>query len=145
VDCNKIAHEVLAEFDNAIDEKKARVACGDLPVLNTSPTLMRVLFQNLISNALKFQDGSKAPEIEIRAERQEMSWLLCVRDNGIGIDPASADRIFSIIQRIHRKEAYPGTGLGLSTCRKFIQRCGGDIGYDSTAGEGTTFYFRLPQ
>jgi len=79
LDCYKIAREVLVEFERAIDEKNASIACGDLPVLNTSPTLMRVLFRNLISNALKFQDGSKRPEIEIRSERQEKSWRVLRR------------------------------------------------------------------
>ena len=145
VDCNKIARDVFAEFEGTIGEKHARIICGDLPVLNTSPTLMRVLFQNLIGNALKFQDGSKPPEIEIKGEPLDNAWRFSVRDNGIGIEPAFGDRIFSIFQRIHRKEDYPGTGIGLSTCRKFIRLCGGDIGFNSTPGEGTVFFFTLPQ
>jgi two-component system, sensor histidine kinase and response regulator len=145
VDCNKIARDVFAEFEGTIGKKNARIICGDLPVLNTSPTLMRALFQNLISNALKFQDGSRPPEVEIKAEPLENSWRFSVRDNGIGIEPPFGDRIFSIFQRIHRTEDYPGTGIGLSTCRKFIRLCGGDIGFDSTPGEGTVFFFTLPR
>jgi two-component system sensor histidine kinase/response regulator len=145
VDCNEIAQEILSEFASIIDEKSARVTCGDLPTLETSSTLVRVLFQNLISNALKFQNGSKPPEIQIAAEQQQNLWRFSVRDNGIGIDPAFQDRMFTIFQRFHRKERYPGTGIGLCTCRKFIQLCGGDIGFESTPGHGTVFFFSLPQ
>ncbi len=144
VDCHNIACQVIAEFEGEIGEKNARITCGELPVLDTSLTLMRVLFQNLISNALKFQDGGKAPEIEIQAERLEKSWRFCVRDNGIGIDPAFSEKIFAIFQRIHRKEDYSGTGIGLSICRKFIRRYGGDIGFTSTPGEGSVFFFLVP-
>ncbi len=144
VNCNEIFREVLAEFETVIKEKNAHVVCGDLPTLETSPTLMRVLFQNLIGNALKFQDGSKPPEINIQAERQENMWEFSVRDNGIGIDPAFYDKIFTIFQRFHRKEDYPGTGIGLSTCRKFIKLCGGNINFESKPGQGTVFFFTIP-
>jgi two-component system, sensor histidine kinase and response regulator len=145
VDCNQSLRDVLAEFESVIDEKGAHIICGDLPVFDTSATLVRVLFQNLIGNALKFQDGSKPPEIEIQAERVGDMWKFAVRDNGIGIDPAFRDRLFTIFQRFHRKEDYPGTGIGLSTCRKFLQLCGGEIGFDSAPGQGTVFFFTLPQ
>ena len=115
-----------------------------MPTLDASPTLVQALFQNLISNALKFQEPGKRPEIAIAAEPLETAWRFTVRDNGIGIDPAFHDRIFAIFQRLHRKEDYPGTGIGLSTCRKFIRLCGGDISFESTPGKGTTFFFNLP-
>lgn len=143
VDCNAIFKEILGEFEGIIAEKKAKVTCGDLPTIQTSPTLMRVLLQNLIGNALKFQDGSKIPEISISAEKIEDSWHFMVRDNGIGIDPKFNDRIFTIFQRLQRKEDYPGTGIGLSTCRKFIRLCGGDIDFKSALGQGSTFTFTL--
>jgi two-component system, sensor histidine kinase and response regulator len=145
VDCNAILRETIAEFENAIAEKRARVTLGPLPTLIANPTLIRVLFQNLLSNALKFQNGEEPPEIAIQAERQQGFWRFSVSDNGIGIDPAFQDKIFTIFQRFHRKEHYPGTGIGLCTCRKFIQLCGGDIGFESTPGQGTTFFFSLPQ
>jgi light-regulated signal transduction histidine kinase (bacteriophytochrome) len=103
-----------------------------------------VLFQNLIGNALKFQDGRKPPEIAVGAERQGACWRFSVRDNGIGIEPGFHDRLFTIFQRFHRKEDYPGTGIGLAACRKFLQLCGGDIGFDSGPGAGTVFFFTLP-
>lgn len=145
VDCNEIAKEVLTEFESMIAGRNARITCDDLPTLNTSPTLMRVLLQNLIGNALKFQDGAKPPEVSLQAEQQGNLWRFSVRDNGIGIDPAFHDRIFTIFQRLHRKEDYPGTGIGLSTCHKFIRLCGGDIGFESAPGHGTHFFFTLPQ
>ena len=100
---------------------------------------MRVLLQNLIGNALKFQDGSKPPEINIQAERLEIVWRFSVRDNGIGIDSAFHHKIFAIFQRLNRKEDYPGTGIGLSTCRKLIRLCGGDIWFESAPGQGSVF------
>ncbi len=145
VDCNAIAREVLAEFETVIKEKNARTQCDSLPTLETSPTLMRVLLQNLLGNALKFQDGSKPPEITIMAERGQSFWRFTVSDNGIGIDPAFHHKIFAIFQRLHRKEDYPGTGIGLSTCKKFVELCGGTIGFESASGRGTTFFFTLPQ
>lgn len=144
VDCNEIAREVLAEFETIIAEKKARITCNDLPTLETSPTLLRVLLQNLIGNALKFQDGSKPPEIAITAEHKDALWRFSVKDNGIGIDPKFHDRLFTIFQRLHRKEDYPGTGIGLSTCKKFVQLCGGDIGFESVPGQGSVFSFTIP-
>ena len=144
VDCNQIAGEVLERFEAEISEKGARVKCGALPILRTSPTLIRVLFQNLIGNALKFQDGGKVPEVDIWAQQQDKLWRISVRDNGIGIDSGFHDRIFTIFQRGHRKEDYPGTGIGLSTCRKFIRLYGGDIHFDSVPGQGTVFFFTLP-
>ncbi|MBI1212706.1 MAG: response regulator [Alphaproteobacteria bacterium] len=145
VDCNEIAREVLAEFDGVVAEKKAVVTCGVLPTLQTSPTLMRVLFQNLIGNALKFHGGDKVPEVTVSAEREEAGWRFSVRDNGIGIDEKFHDRIFTIFQRLHRKENFPGTGIGLSTCRKFIRLCGGEIGFESSPGNGSEFFFTLPE
>lgn len=145
VDCNVILREVLTEFETVIKEKNARTRCDNLPVLETSPTLMRVLLHNLLGNALKFQDGNKPPEITITVERRDAFWRFTVNDNGIGIDPAFHHKIFAIFQRLHRKEDYPGTGIGLSTCKKFIELCGGTIGFESVTGQGTTFFFMLPQ
>jgi signal transduction histidine kinase len=145
LDCDQIVRDVLAEFETTITEKKARVSCDSLPVIETSYSLMRVLFQNLIGNALKFQDAGAIPEIHIGAERQGGTWRFSVRDNGIGIDPAFHGKIFAIFQRLYRKEEYPGTGIGLSTCKKFIELCGGHIGFESRPGQGSTFFFTLGQ
>jgi light-regulated signal transduction histidine kinase (bacteriophytochrome) len=128
-----------------IRKKEALITVGSLPTLETSPTLLRVLFQNLIGNALKFQDRRTRPAIDIQAERSEGAWLFSVRDNGIGIDPEFGEKIFAIFQRLHRKEDYPGTGIGLSTCRKLIQLYGGTIGFNSAPGQGAVFFFSLPE
>jgi light-regulated signal transduction histidine kinase (bacteriophytochrome) len=143
VDCNEIVREVLAEFEAVIASKGAVITCADLPFIATSPTLMRVLLQNLIGNALKFQDCVKPPRIEIGARAVGDAWEFSVRDNGIGIDHKFNDRIFTIFQRLHRKEEYPGTGIGLSTCRKFVRLCGGDIQFESELGIGTNFIFTI--
>lgn len=145
VQCDEIIREVLGKFETVIAEKNAWVTCNPLPTLKTSNTLIRVLFQNLVGNALKFQDGALAPEIDIRAERKGQAWEFTIRDNGIGIDPVFNDKVFAIFQRYHRKEEYPGTGIGLSTCKKFLEIYGGAIWFESTPGRGSVFYFTIPQ
>jgi two-component system sensor histidine kinase/response regulator len=144
IDCNKVVREILEEFEPVIAQKQAQITCEPLPVLEGCQTLMRVLFQNLIGNALKFQDGAQPPKIVIQAKTIGNEWQFSLQDNGIGIDPAFNDRVFAIFQRIHRKEEYPGTGIGLSTCKKFVELCGGKIWFDSTPGNGTIFFFTIP-
>lgn len=144
VDCNEVLSETLREFEDVIADKAAVVTAGPLPMVQTSPTLVRVLFQNLIGNALKFQHAGTTPEITISAQASGAMWRFEVKDNGIGIDPAFSDRVFTIFQRLHRAEDYPGTGIGLSTCKKFLRLVGGDITFTSRPGEGTTFVFTLP-
>ncbi|MCF8495715.1 MAG: response regulator [Alphaproteobacteria bacterium] len=145
VKCDEIIAEILSEFETTIAAKKARVIVESLPVLRTSNTLMRVLFQNLIGNGLKFQDGSRSPEITIGAEESNDVWLFTVRDNGIGIDPSFKEKVFSIFQRFYRQEEFPGTGIGLSTCKKFLEIYGGTIWFKSVPGQGSCFYFSVPQ
>ncbi|TAH33819.1 MAG: hybrid sensor histidine kinase/response regulator [Alphaproteobacteria bacterium] len=144
VDCNQVMKEVLGEFESIIESKKADIRLGSLPALQTSQTLVRVLFQNLIGNALKFQARDHTPEIRIEAQLATDTWEFRISDNGIGIDPNFNSRVFTIFQRIHRKEDFPGTGIGLSTCKKFIELCGGTIRFQSSPGQGTTFFFTLP-
>ena len=149
VDCTRVVGDVLEEFGSVLAERGAKVTVGALPVIQTSPTLIRLLFQNLIGNALKFHDGSRTPEVRIDARKAERDgrpmWEFCILDNGIGIDPKFHEKVFAVFQRIHRKEEYSGTGIGLSTCKKFVELCGGAIWYESTLGEGTAFFFALPQ
>ncbi|MFT3998226.1 MAG: response regulator [Asticcacaulis sp.] len=144
VDCQKVFEDVCAGFPEHIEGAGAKVTAGPLPRLQTSPTLIRVLLQNLIGNALKFQDGSRPPEVHVSAQRYGNGYRFSVADNGIGIDPLYAERIFTIFQRLHSEDEYPGTGIGLSTCRKFVRLYGGDITFDSRPGQGTTFIFTLP-
>jgi two-component system sensor histidine kinase/response regulator len=145
VDCNQTLKVVLAKFEDVIAQQKAQVTYDSLPKIKTSSTLMHVLFQNLIGNALKFQDGSRTPQIDILWGVSDGFWRFSVQDNGIGIDPNLHEKVFAIFQRLHRKEDYPGTGIGLSTCKKFTELCNGKIWFESTPGEGTQFFFILPQ
>jgi two-component system sensor histidine kinase/response regulator len=145
IDCNQIVQDVLGELEAVIAQKKARVVYDPLPTLEGCSTLIRVLFQNLIGNALKFQDGTNPPEVKIQAEPKNGEWQFSIHDNGIGIDPAFNDRVFTIFQRIHRKEEYPGTGIGLSTCKKFVEFCGGKIWFESALGTGSVFSFTVPE
>jgi light-regulated signal transduction histidine kinase (bacteriophytochrome) len=145
MDCNQVVKTVLAKFEAIIAAKNARISYDSLPTVRTSSTLMHILFQNLLGNALKFQDGSRAPEISIQSEASNGSWQFSVRDNGIGINPDLHGKVFGIFQRLHRRDDYPGTGIGLSTCKKFIELCNGKIWFESTPGKGTEVFFAIPQ
>ena len=114
-----------------------------LPTIASNPLELTQVFQNLIGNAITFK-GERKPEIHVAAQRQADGWLFSVRDNGIGIDPQFADRIFMIFQRLHTREQYPGTGIGLAICKKVVERHGGRIWVESQPGEGSTFFFTIP-
>lgn len=102
------------------------------------------LFQNLIGNAIKFQ-AAEAPRIHVSAKRRNSDWIFAVRDNGIGIPKEHQERIFTIFQRLHHRDDYPGTGLGLALCKKIVERHGGRIWVESAVGRGSTFYFTIPR
>jgi len=126
-----------------IDQRAEVVAEGELPVVIADESQMLHLLQNLIANALKFH-GAAPPRVAVFAERRDDEWVVCVRDNGIGIDPRHAERIFLIFQRLHKREEYGGTGIGLAICKKIVERHGGRIWVESTPGQGATFCFSLP-
>jgi PAS domain S-box-containing protein len=142
-DTNALVDQVVADLGAAIEDERAVVTRGDLPTVQADAMQLSQLLQNLIGNAIKFH-GERAPRVEVAAERRGAEWLFSVRDNGIGIDPEYADRIFVIFQRLHSRAEYPGTGIGLAICKKIVERHGGRIWMDSAPGEGTTFYFTLP-
>ncbi|HEX8438100.1 sensor histidine kinase, partial [Archangium sp.] len=133
----------LANLKALVDETGATVVRGKLPQVMADETQLTQLFQNLVGNALKFR-GPTAPRVVVDAERQGNEWRFSVEDNGIGIEPQYYERIFVIFQRLHGKEEYPGTGIGLAICKKIVERHGGRIGLDSQPGQGTTFWFTLP-
>ena len=144
LDVGQIVRQALDNLRFAIEEKGAQVACGDLPKLEADPVQLGQLFQNLIGNALKFA-GTEAVRIEIAATQRDGAWEFSVRDNGIGIEPQDAERIFVIFQRLHTRQEYTGTGIGLAICKRIVERHGGRIWVESEVGKGATFYFTIPE
>lgn len=144
VDCNLVVQQVIRNLEVAIAESQATITCDPLPVVIGDKTQLTQVFQNLISNAIKFR-GAELPQVYIAADRQNREWCFSVRDNGIGIEPEYADRIFVIFQRLHNRTEYPGTGIGLAICKKIVERHGGQIWIQSELGQGATFYFTIPE
>jgi len=143
VECNALVQQVLVDLGVAIAEAHATIHVGPLPTVLGDPTQLRQVFQNLIGNAVKFR-GEAPPVVRVCAERRGAEYLFTVADNGIGIDPRYAERIFVVFQRLHTREAYPGTGIGLALCKKIIERHGGRIWVESRPGAGARFHFVLP-
>ena len=135
--------DVLCEMAPALQASAARVTHGALPTLLADPLQLRQLLGNLLGNALKFR-GAAAPRIHVGALREPGRWRIVVSDNGIGIDPAAHQRIFGMFQRLHSRRAYDGTGIGLAICERVVHRLGGQIGVDSTPGQGASFHFTVP-
>jgi len=142
-DGETVLEQVLTNLRIAIEESGARVTHDPLPTVIADPTQLAQLFQNLIGNAIKFHRGH-APAVHVGATRQEGGWCFSIRDNGIGIEPQYAERIFGIFQRLYGRGDYDGSGIGLSVCKRIVERHGGRIWLDSAPGEGTTFFFTLP-
>jgi PAS domain S-box-containing protein len=143
-DCRVLVQGVLGDLEVAIRESGAVVSVGALPTVLADPSQLTQVFQNLLSNALKFR-GEQPPAIRIDAERTVDTWVVSVRDNGIGIAPEYQERIFGIFQRLHTRREYPGTGIGLAICKKIVERHGGRMWVESAVGQGATFFFTLPE
>jgi signal transduction histidine kinase len=143
VDCTLVLEGVLSTLRLAIEENHAVVTHDALPEVTADSGQLGQLFQNLVSNAIKFH-GAEPPRVHVSVARRNDEWLFSVRDNGIGFDPQYADRIFVIFQRLHDREKYPGTGIGLALCKKIVERHGGHIWVESQPGRGATFYFTVP-
>lgn len=135
-------HNSLENLTVAINESGASVDYGQLPTVYGDCTQLTQLFQNLIGNAIKFR-GASIPEIKIATEEHPGEWLFSISDNGIGMDPQYAERIFVIFQRLNTREEYPGTGVGLAICKRIVERHGGQIWAESSPSEGSTFYFTI--
>lgn len=144
VDCATILDRVLTNLKIAIEERRAVVTYDDLPLVIGDDVQLMQLFQNLISNAIKFCKQEISPEIHIGVARQDDMWQFSVGDNGIGIAPEHFERIFMVFQRLHARVEYEGTGIGLAICKKIVERHGGRIWVESEAGQGATFYFTIP-
>jgi light-regulated signal transduction histidine kinase (bacteriophytochrome) len=157
VDLGVVVKEVLADLEVRIEQSGGVVEVSDLPVIDADPLQMRQLFQNLIANALKFRKPEEAPRVTISARSNSPGasvrsssfastekWQISVADNGIGFDEKYLDRIFTVFQRLHGRNTYEGTGVGLAVCRRIVERHGGDITASSQPGEGAHFIVTLP-
>ncbi|MEV6605666.1 ATP-binding protein [Kutzneria sp. NPDC051319] len=143
VNCDDVVAQAIANLDTMIEETGAQIEAGPLPSVRGEPALLAAVFQNLLGNAVKFH-GEDPPKVTLSASRDDDVWTFTCADNGIGIEPEYADRVFVIFQRLHPKDAYPGTGIGLAMCRKIIEYHGGRIWLDTDAERGTVFRFTLP-
>ena len=142
-ECDQALEDALANLTVAIEESKAEVTRDSLPPVIGDEVQLTQLFQNLIGNAVKFR-GEATPKVHIGVQRKGGEWEFTVRDNGIGIAEQDFQRIFVVFQRLHNREKYPGTGIGLSVCKKIVERHGGRIWVESKPGKGTTFHFTIP-
>lgn len=143
VDPNRILQEVIKDLSTAILESRAVINIGELPLMKAHPIQIKQLFQNLIANAIKFR-GEECPVVLISAEKNGKNIIFSIKDNGIGISSVYFQKIFTIFQRLHDREAYPGTGIGLSICKKIVEHHGGKIWVESEEGKGSTFFFSMP-
>jgi PAS domain S-box-containing protein len=145
INLKEVVEEVQVLFRRRIEEKNAELNIGDLPVLLLPKSPAYQIFQNLISNALKYHQKDASPVIHVTHVETESHWQFMVTDNGIGIDPEYFDRIFIIFQRLHTNEEFSGTGMGLAITKKIVENLGGKIWVESMEGKGSTFYFTLPK
>ncbi|MDP6556262.1 MAG: ammonium transporter [Pirellulaceae bacterium] len=142
-DCNQVLQDVLSDLEAPINDAQAVVTCLEMPTINADARQLKQLFQNLMSNAIKYR-GARRPEIRITAERKELEWLFAVMDNGIGVDSRHEEKVFAIFQRLHTQDAYPGSGIGLAICKRVVENHTGRIWFESELGSGSCFYFTIP-
>jgi len=145
VDCNKILNEVISDMSESINLYEAKITVQELPVLNGSETELRLLFQNLIHNAIKFRKKDVHPEINISAESHENEWVFAIEDNGIGIEGKDKVIVFNIFQRTHNRSEFEGSGIGLAHCKKIVELHGGKIWVESAPNAGSVFIFSIPK
>lgn len=139
-----LVEQAIGDLEQIIKESGAEITHDVLPVVQVNPIQFGQLIRNLVHNAVKFR-GSDKPRVHISAEKTDDYWVFSVRDNGIGIDPKQSERIFKIFQRLHTRDEYSGTGIGLAVAKKIVERHGGRIWVESVPGKGSTFYFTVPE
>jgi PAS domain S-box-containing protein len=144
VDCEAILAEALANLAIAVEESGATVVHDPLPTVVADATNLTQVFQNLLGNAIKFRANGRKARIGITARNEAGEWIFSVSDNGIGIEPQYFERVFRVFQRLHTRESYPGTGIGLAICKKVVERHGGRIWIESLPDQGSTFHFTIP-
>lgn len=145
IDMNKILENILQNLSFKIKESNVEINYDVLPTIKVDRSQMSQVFQNLISNAIKFHRDDVPPKIDISFEETDTEWIFSIKDNGIGVDPQFFDKIFVIFQRLHKRGKYDGTGIGLAVCKKIIERHGGGIWVESETREGSTFFFSIPK
>ncbi|QEC44318.1 ATP-binding protein [Pseudobacter ginsenosidimutans] len=144
VDCNAVLNDVLADLGATIEQHHAMIHFSELPVISAYPLELKLLFQNLISNAIKFRKPGVPPAITITATRERKHWTFSIADNGIGMEAIHLDKIFHLFKRLHNQSAYEGSGIGLAHCRKIVEMHGGNIWAESEPGQGSVFHFSIP-
>lgn len=145
VDLSRIVHEVVSDLETQINKENGCVEVGQMPEVYSDQTHMRQLFQNLISNGLKFHKPGVSPVVRVSYSETKLYHVIRVKDNGIGIDERYIEKVFAVFQRLNTRQSYEGNGIGLAVCRKIVERYGGTISIQSKSGEGTTFTIRLPK
>jgi len=141
-DMHAILGEAITNLAALIEEERAIITNDDLPTVRADASQLMQVFQNLIANAIKFQ-GENVPHIHVSVQNKEWEWVFSIKDNGIGIEKQYADRVFVIFQRLHTRQEYPGTGIGLAVCKRIVERHGGRIWFESEPGKGSTFFFTI--
>ncbi len=146
VDIKDVVQNAIADLGSLCKETLATVTWDPLPTVTGDASQLKSLFQNLIGNGIKFRKDTQPPIIHIGIDSaSKKEWHFFIRDNGIGINPKYFDKLFTIFQRLHTYDKYPGTGIGLATCKKIVERHGGKIWVESEPGKGSTFHFTLPR
>lgn len=144
-DLNGTFEGILLDLELSLQEKQAKITLAELPKIKASPILMHQLFYNLLNNALKFTRPGVPPAITVTVSYDGDLFLVAIADNGIGIEPLYIERIFNTFERLHSKDVYEGTGLGLALCKKIVNRYKGGVDVKSEMGRGSVFTVRLPQ
>ena len=143
VDCNKIMKEIKNDLASSIKDSNAKINLAELPLIKGNELEIKQVFQNLISNAIKFRDKTRQCIIDIKADENDKEFVFSIKDNGIGIENQYKDKLFIIFKRLHTADEYPGTGIGLAICKKIVNKHGGKIWFESMPQQGTTFYFTI--